>query len=403
MPKCGNNSLNSLKEEILYFFRLGVHAADPNSLFEDFWEDHSLLQETFHTSKKNLFVFSVGKAAYPMAMSFVHDFPIKNGYILTKYGHLPTEKQIIQEDSIWKYREASHPILDQNSIDHSNEVLNLLKQLGKDDRLVVLLSGGASSLFEIPIEGYSLIDMISIQKRLLNSGKFIHEINLERKKSSKVKGGKLLSELNSELEVYTFVISDVIGNDPNTIGSGPTYPSENYFILGNLTKSIQTIIHKAKQLGYQTKCISDTWTGSVEETSYLIEKEFLSAIESNTKQMVLIGGELVCPVNGNGVGGRNQELALRIAILLEKHQVNRNWVFLSAGTDGTDGPTDAAGGVVTNNTIALMKEKKWDPIIQLEDSNSYPILKDVNALVMTGPTGTNVNDILILLVEGSES
>ncbi|TGK52444.1 glycerate kinase type-2 family protein [Leptospira bouyouniensis] len=393
----------STKDDILFLFEQGIKAANPEFLFEDFWKKNPGLEQTFNDQNKKLFVFALGKAAYSMAMSFSHYFPVNKGFILTKYGHLPSEKLKMREDSIWKYREASHPILDQNSIDFGMEVLKILKELGSNDRLVVLLSGGASSLFEVPIDGYALNDLVSIQDQLLRSGKTIQEINQERKKYSTVKGGKLLKELNEELEVFSFVISDVIGDDPNSIGSGPTFPSRNYFILGNLSRSIENIVFEATNLGYKTKQISDTWTESTKETSILIEKEFLTALESPEKQIVLLGGEMVCPVFGNGLGGRNQEVSLRVAILLDKHKVNREWAFLSGGTDGTDGPTDAAGGVVGNQTISDLKAKHWDPIEQLENSNSYPILKDVDALVMTGPTGTNVNDILILLVDSAKA
>lgn len=205
------------------------------------------------------------------------------------------------------------------------------------------------------------------------------------------------------MEVFTFAISDVLGDDPNLIASGPTYPSPNYFLLGNLTNSIEKILYEAKSNGYSTKCLSFTWAESSENTSVLIEKEFLNAIEYPGKQMILLGGELVCPVNGNGKGGRNMETALRVSILLEKYKTNRCWVFLSGGTDGTDGPTDSAGGVVDQDSYFMMIQKGWDPLKELSNSNSYPILKDIGSTLDTGPTGTNVNDILILLIGETET
>lgn len=395
--------MKSIRDDILYLFQEGIKAASPKELFQVFSKENINLVEKLSDKSKKQFVFSLGKAAYSMAESFSDLFPVNKGYVLTKYNHLPLQHSGNGKDLIWTYREASHPIPDENSIRYAIEVLDQLKQLGKNDRLVVLLSGGGSSLFEIPVDGLSIQELTNIQNQLLKSGKSIREINSERKKYSKVKGGKLLKELNQNLEVYTLVISDVIGDDPNSIASGPTYPSKNYFIIGNLTRSIHHILEVGNKLGYQTKLLSDTWSGSSEETSYLFEKEFLSALDSPMSQMIVLGGEMVCPVLGDGIGGRNQETSLRVSILLKEHPTEREWMFLSGGTDGTDGPTEVAGGLVGNDSIHKMENKGWNPKKELLNSNSYPILKDIDALVSTGPTGTNVNDILILLVGRAKS
>lgn len=395
--------MKSIRDDILYLFQQGIKAASPKELFQVFSKENINLVEKLSDKSKKQFVFSLGKAAYSLAESFSDLFPVNKGYVLTKYNHLPFELNEMGKDKIWTYREASHPIPDENSIRYALEVLDQLKQLGKDDRLVVLLSGGGSSLFEIPVDGLSIQELTNIQNQLLKSGKSIREINSERKKYSKVKGGKLLKELNQNLEVYTLVISDVIGDDPNSIASGPTYPSKNYFIIGSLTRSIHHILEVGNKLGYQTKLLSDTWSGSSEETSYLFEKEFLSALDSPMSQMIVLGGEMVCPVLGDGIGGRNQETSLRVSILLKEHPTEREWMFLSGGTDGTDGPTEVAGGLVGNDSIHKMENKGWNPKKELLNSNSYPILKDIDALVSTGPTGTNVNDILILLVGRAKS
>ncbi|XDD45516.1 glycerate kinase [Leptospira sp. WS39.C2] len=393
--------MDLLKDEILFLFFEGIKAASPEVLFSDYLREQNLIVTKLRDQSKKQYVFALGKAAYSMAIAFQRHFPVNGGYILTKYGYLPEGKLEQKEDSIWKYREASHPIPDENSIICANEVVTHLKQLGKETRLIVLLSGGGSSLFEIPKDGYSINDLIQIQEQLLNSGKPIQVINEERKKYSEVKGGKLLKNLNPDLEVFTYVISDVLGDDPNSIASAPTYPSNNYFIIGNITRSLKKIITLAKEKGFETKLLSDSWGGTTEETAILFEKEFLSALDSPKKQLILLGGEMVCPVYGNGIGGRNQETALRISLLFQQHKTNRKWMFLSGGTDGTDGPTDATGGIVSNESFSLMEEKGWNPRKELFNSNSYPLLKDVNGLVFTGPTGTNVNDIVLLLFEAS--
>ncbi|TGM05055.1 glycerate kinase type-2 family protein [Leptospira jelokensis] len=395
--------MDSLQSEIQNFFQLGLLAANPHHLFPDFWKDHPKILQNLKDNSKNIHVFALGKAAYSMATAFTAFIKVKEVWILTKYGHIPEGIKEKETNSNWHFRESAHPVPDENSILHTKEIIEALQLLSEDDRLVVLLSGGGSSLFEIPAEGYTLKDLKEIQFSLLNKGIPIQELNSERKKYSQVKGGKFLNLLNQKLEVYTFAISDVLGDDPNVIASGPTYPSPNYFLLGNLTHSLSKILNLAKSKGWKTKLLSDTWAESSEETSLLFENEFLEAIKSPEKQMILLGGELVCPVMGNGKGGRNLETALRVSILLQKHKTNRSWVFLSGGTDGTDGPTDSAGGLVDQDSYQKMVKKGWDPMKELLNSNSYPILKDIGSTLETGPTGTNVNDLLLLLVAEAET
>ncbi|TGL53153.1 DUF4147 domain-containing protein [Leptospira kemamanensis] len=393
--------MNSLKEDVLDFFQEGILVAKPEQLFPEFWKEHPEIFSQIHDSSKNVYVFALGKAGDSMAKAFAKDFKIKKGWVLTKYGHVPKESYLLENQSIWEYREAAHPVPDENSVIHAKEILSGLQSLGSGDRLVVLLSGGGSSLFEIPIDGVTIEKIQEIQSSLLKKGTPIQKLNEERKKYSLVKGGKLLQLLHPDLDVLTFVISDVLGDDPSLIASGPTYPSSHYYILGNLTRSLDQIWNSAGRKGYKTKLISSVWDKSSEETSLLIEAEFLKAIQSPEKQLIMLGGELVCPVVGDGKGGRNMELTLRVSILLEKHKSNRKWMFLSGGTDGTDGPTDSAGGVVDQDSFQKMIQHGWDPTRELLHSNSYAILKDIGSTLDTGPTGTNVNDIILLLVSES--
>ncbi|EMJ90066.1 DUF4147 domain-containing protein [Leptospira meyeri] len=396
--KQGNKQLNALRKDIEELFWEGVRSATPEYLSSDFWNQHSDLCKIFTSPLKKNYVFALGKAAYSMALSFQKFFPVEAGFILTKYNHLPKEIQKSGSMGEWKCREAAHPIPDTNSELYSREVLDELLLLGEDYQLIVLLSGGGSSLFEIPENGYQLKDLVEINENLLKRGLTIQEINAERKKYSAVKAGKLLKKLNSKLKVYTFAISDVLGDDPNVIASAPSYPGSEYYVMGNLTSSLKAIEKKAKSIGYEVKTISDSWDSSSESTAKKIVSELFGVETNGKKQAILLGGELVCPVYGTGLGGRNQETALRVAILTEYAHLERDWLFLSCGTDGTDGPTDAAGGIVGPGFAKKMKEKGWDPKKELLNSNSYPILKDMGALLFTGATGTNVNDLLILLL-----
>ncbi|TGL87205.1 DUF4147 domain-containing protein [Leptospira congkakensis] len=390
--------MSTLREDIESLYWEGVNVATPKYLAAPFWKEHPELRNLFTNPKKKNYVFALGKAAYAMALSFQEYFPVDRGFILTKYNHLPEEVRSKGQMGVWKCRESAHPLPDSNSEKFSREVLIDLKKLGEDHQLIVLLSGGGSSLFEIPLPGYTIEEIIQFNQGLLKQGLPIQDMNLKRMELSSVKAGKLLKQLDPNLKVFTFVISDVLGDDPRIISSGPSYPGSEYYIMGNLSSSIAAIGKKAIRLGYEVKTISDSWDLSSEETAKRMVVELTNAIKNPNKQMILLGGELVCPVNGDGLGGRNQETALRLAIQTESMFSGRNWIFLSAGTDGTDGPTDAAGGIVSSESLRMMKEKGWDPQAELNRSNSYPILKDSQSLLFTGPTGTNVNDIVILLL-----
>ncbi|TGK78859.1 DUF4147 domain-containing protein [Leptospira montravelensis] len=390
--------MNSLRDDIEGLFWEGVRAATPKFLSLDFWNKHSKLNEEIRNSRKKTYVFALGKAAYEMALSFQETFPVDSGFILTKYEYLPNEIKSKGQLGVWKCREAAHPVPDINTELYSKEVFTELQDLDESHQLIILLSGGGSSLFEIPEDGFDLYDIIQMNENLLKKGLSIHEINAERKKYSAVKAGKLLKHLNPNLKVYTFAISDVLGDDPAVIASGPTYPGSEYYVMGNLSVSLAAMKKKAVSLGYEVKILSDSWDLTSEETAKSMLVEVVLAKGNQHKQAILLGGELVCPVYGNGKGGRNQETALRMAILSESIEIDRDWLFLSSGTDGTDGPTDAAGGIVGPETLKQMRRNGWDVEKELNVSNSYPILKDTNSLLFTGATGTNVNDLLVLLL-----
>ncbi|MCW7482370.1 glycerate kinase type-2 family protein [Leptospira kanakyensis] len=393
----------NLRKDIESLYWEGVYAATPKYLSGPFWKAHPDLTNLFSNPQKKNYVFALGKAAYSMALSFLDFFPVDAGFILTKYNHLPEEIRSKERLGVLKCRESSHPIPDENSEKYSREVLSELMDLGEDHQLIVLLSGGGSSLFEIPESGYTLENIIQLNQTLLKDGLPIQEINRRRKEFSAVKGGKLLGKLNPLLKVYTFVISDVLGDDPNVIASAPTYPGSEYYLMGNLSHSLTAIQKKAMGLGYEVKTVSSSWDKSSEETAEQVFSELSLAQTNPNKQAILFGGELVCPVNGDGLGGRNQETALRVALLTDFFETERDWLVLSGGTDGTDGPTDAAGGIIGPESLGVMIKKGWDPKTELIRSNSYPILKDSNALLFTGATGTNVNDIIILLLAEGNS
>lgn len=384
--------------------------------------------------EKKLFLIAIGKAAWRMANAAKEELAdkIKNGIIITKYQHSKGEIENIE------IYEAGHPIPDENSIKATEKAIELIRDLEDDYGILFLISGGGSALFEIPEEGIDLSDIQDITDQLLKSGAEITEINAIRKRLSKVKGGKF-AEMVYPKKIYALVLSDVLGDRLDSIASGPSYEDsttteeaigivkkynikinekikmnleketpkkvENaeHIIIGSIKIACDSAIKKAKELGYNTILLTTILNCEAREAGKFfanIAKEELKSDNPIEKPCAIIaGGETVVNVKGNGLGGRNQELAYSFAFEIEGR---KNVVFASVGTDGTDGPTDAAGGIVDGNTIEKIRSKGIDPYIFLENNDSYNGLDAADALLKTGPTGTNVNDIMILLIGNDE-
>ncbi|WP_280999315.1 glycerate kinase type-2 family protein [Marinitoga aeolica] len=380
--------------------------------------------------EEKLFLLSIGKAAWRMANAAKEELKgkIKNGIVITKYYH---SQGNIEDIEIY---EAGHPIPDENSIRATEKALELIENLNDEYGILFLISGGGSALFELPEERITLEDLQDITDQLLRSGADITEINAIRKRLSKVKGGKL-AELAYPKKIYALVLSDVLGDRLDSIASGPTYKDEittekvleimkrydikmnenlkkaleketpknisnaQHIIIGSVKVACDSAINKAKELGYNTLLLTTTLNCEAKEAGKFFANIALEELKSDNPIKkpcaIIAGGETVVSVKGNGLGGRNQELAYSFA--LEVEGLN-NIVFASIGTDGTDGPTDAAGGIVDGNTILSLRKKVIDPLVFLENNDTYNGLKEANALLKLGPTGTNVNDLMILLV-----
>ncbi|EFC90102.1 Hydroxypyruvate reductase [Dethiosulfovibrio peptidovorans DSM 11002] len=367
---------------------------------------------------------AVGKAAWTMAnaASEVLGDRISRGLIVTKYGHAGGDvagMHII---------ESGHPVPDEKSLEAGKAALDLVHSTTKKDRLLVLLSGGGSSLMEFPLEGVSLRDMAEITDSLLSSGAPIEEINKIRKRLSKVKAGRLALAA-APSAITNLILSDVLGNDLGSVASGPTVPDDGTaeeameiavkygirlsraekealktetpktiekvetIVLGDVSRLCSAAAEKAKHLGYETEILAEDLNCEARQAG-----SFLAAIARkrgrDNPRALILGGETVVHLKGEGKGGRNQELALSAAVGMEKVD---NAVVASVGSDGTDGPTDAAGGMVDGGSISRMRASGIDPIALLEDNDSYRALKASEDLITTGPTGTNVNDLILLL------
>jgi glycerate 2-kinase len=395
---------------------------------------------------RRLLAVGFGKAACAMAKAFeasLGDEPY-DGIVITKYGHcgkdLPARTRVL---------EAGHPLPDENGLRGAKEIMGLLGEAGTDTLVACLISGGGSALLVSPLEGITLEEKQEITGLLLKAGADINELNTVRKHLSRVKGGRL-AELAYPAGVISLILSDVIADRLDVIASGPTAPDgttygdaikvlEKYgltervpegvmdalrrggegllpetpkpgsrvfekvenIIIGNNVRALEAARKGAEELGFHTEVVSSELTGEAREAGVWLAGKALAARRSSPhpphpKVCLVSGGETTVTVKGSGKGGRNTELALAFAREIEGVE---GIALLSAGTDGNDGPTDAAGAVVDGKTISIARSMGIDPDSHLADNDSYTFFKKAGGLLVTGPTGTNVMDVQIVLIE----
>lgn len=379
----------------------------------------------------DIVVAAIGKAAWNMAYAAKKTLGdrISKGVVVTKYEH--SKGNIEGFDII----EAGHPVPDENSVYGAGKIIDMVSELNERDNVVFLISGGGSALFVKPMDGVSLDDIMDITKQLLDSGADITEINTIRKHLSAVKGGRFAEKCNGA-KIYAVVLSDVVGDRLDTIASGPAYADtstsdEALAIIDkyklNISENIKTAISIetpksvdncetvitgsvtalcgaaklcAERLGYNTMITSTSVEGIArDEGAGLAEiaGEIMNGNGIGYPELpcaIISGGETVVKIIGDGKGGRNQELSLSAAIGIEDID---DVVIFSVGSDGTDGPTDAAGGMVDGKTVKRMKTAGISPIKYLDNNDSYNALMASEDLVITGSTGTNVNDLMVML------
>lgn len=374
-------------------------------------------------SAGKLILVAAGKAAWQMAKAAYEELGerIDRGIVITKYEH---SRGTIGNFSIC---EAGHPVPDENSFQATQSAIDMVNGLCEKDTVLFLLSGGGSALFEKPL--IPAADLERLTKELLSCGADITEINTLRKRFSAVKGGRF-AQLCQPAKVFTVVLSDVLGDRLDMIASGPAYPdstttedalriADKYRLTltdemrrllsvetpkalcnveTHITGSVRQLCAAAKQvceeLGYETTILSDCLCCTARDAGSFLGSIARTHGNSGKKLAFLAGGETVVQLTGNGLGGRNQELALAAA----EQIAGLNACVFSLGSDGTDGPTDAAGGYVDGKTAALLKEKGISISEALRSNDSYHALKACGGLIITGPTGTNVNDLSVLLI-----
>ena len=368
---------------------------------------------------------AVGKAAWQMAKAARECLGnrMDAGVVVTKYGH------VLGPIPGCTCYEAGHPVPDGNSFRGTQAVLDLVSGLTERDTVIFLLSGGGSALFEKPlIPGEGLQDLTS---QLLSSGADIVEMNTIRKRLSAVKGGRF-AQLCEPAGVFAIVLSDILGDPLDMIASGPACAdhstceqalaiAEKYRlsltprvkellaqetpkeldnvetqITGSVRELCEAAARAARELGYETVTLTDQLCCQAREAGSFLACVARTHQGQGRKLAFLAGGETVVRLTGTGKGGRNQELALSAAAGIDG--LDHVLVF-SLGSDGTDGPTDAAGGIVDGQTASLLREKGLSIYQVLENNDAYHALAKADGLIITGPTGTNVNDVAVVLID----
>lgn len=371
-----------------------------------------------------LILIALGKAAWSMAAAAVTVLgeQVDQGLVITKYDHAQgTIPKVV-------VREAGHPVPDENSYKATQEAEALVRDLSPDDVVLLLISGGGSALFEDPvIPGNELQDITS---QLLASGADIVETNIIRKRLSRVKGGRF-AEQCSPARVECIILSDIIGDPLDMIASGPAVPDSatrddafnvarhydlnlsteawaalevetpkeldnvNTQITGSVRELCVAASNEAEQMGYEVVYLTDRLDCEARDAGRFLGAIARTHADDGKKLCYVAGGETVVHLTGSGKGGRNQEIALAAAAVIAGLD---NVVVVSVGSDGTDGPTDAAGGITDGSSQARLKEAGQDIAAVLQENDSYHALEVIDGLIITGPTGTNVNDLQFVLI-----
>ena len=369
---------------------------------------------------------AVGKAAWPMAQAAARALAgrLDAGYVITKYGHAQGELPGFQ------VFEAGHPQMDENGVRATRAVLEAVSALAAEDRVLFLLSGGGSALMEAPLLPFA--ELRDINAQLLACGADIVEVNTIRKRLSAVKGGKF-ARACAPAEVVSIILSDVVGDRADMIASGPACPDTSTarealeiarkyslrlseaawellraepvrelanaraMVTGGVGQLCRAALEECARRGYEAELLTDCLCCEAREAGTFLGCIARAHAGQGRKRAFVAGGETVVYLRGRGKGGRNQEMALAAA---QQIAGLKGVAVLALGSDGTDGPTDAAGGVVDGESRALLEAQGLRIPAILDENDAYEGLKACDGLLITGPTGTNVNDVSLVLIEG---
>lgn len=378
----------------------------------------------FHPEGR-VFLVSVGKAAWQMTRAAVRMLarPLDGGVVITKYGH------VLGEIPGVACYEAGHPVPDENSFHSTQSVLDMTRELLPPDTVLFLLSGGGSALFEKPLVPPE--ELRDITQQLLACGADIVEMNAIRKRLSAVKGGRF-AQWCAPAKMETVVLSDIVGDPLDMIASGPaaadlstcaqaleiadkyrlrlsaaaleclnqetpkTVENVRTQVIGSVRELCQAAKARCAELGYRPQILTDRLGGEAREAGIMLARKLKETPPGAGRIALIAGGETVVHLTGSGLGGRNQEIALAAS---EELRGIKNAALISVGSDGTDGPTDAAGGYADGDTFDTLLRKGIHVADILRNNDAYHALEAADCLIRTGPTGTNVNDVTIALID----
>ncbi len=439
-----------LRQHAREIFNAGLRAVDPiAAIHRHVQRDGAILTvgatQYDLNAYRHIYVIGGGKAGASMAQGIeeIVGDRISAGWVNVKYAHLAPTRLIT-------LHEASHPMPDIAGAHGVRQIIRLLEQAAADDLVICLISGGGSALLPAPAEGITLEEKQAVTSLLLRCGATIHDMNAIRKHISAIKGGQF-ARIAAPATMISLILSDVIGDPLDTIASGPTVPDSFTFadslaiferfhlfeelphsvrdhimrgargeiadtpkigdplfdhtqnvIIGSNIQAAQAAAEQARSLGYHTLILSTTIEGETKDVAKVhaaILKEILQSGNPLPRPACVIsGGETTVTIRGHGVGGRNQEFALAVALDIAGLS---GVVAFSAGTDGTDGPTDAAGAMADGDTLARARTQGLDPLALLANNDSHHFFDTLGDLVKTGPTNTNVMDLRILLADAA--
>ena len=444
-----------LGDSAFAIYRAALDAADPRAAIRRAVQRNGdtlrVSGRAYDLARGRVFVVGFGKASAAMAQAIeeICGDKITYGAVSVKYGHTAPLNKI-------QLYVAGHPLPDASSIRGAQQVTDVLRQAREGDLVICLISGGGSALLELPVDGVSLDDLRATTDALLRSGATIYEMTAIRKHLSQVTGGQLARRANRRphdsqrggADIVSLILSDVIGSPLDTIASGPTAPDSTTFadalavierrgvraqvpssVVRHLERGargeiaetpkgddplfarVQNVIvadnaiacdaalHAARERGFNALLLSSFMQGEAREVAQVlaaIAKEIARANRPVARPACIVaGGETTVTVRGNGTGGRCQELALAAAIEIAGMD---HVLVLAGGTDGTDGPTDAAGALADGTTIARAAERGLDARAFLSNNDAYHFFQPLDDLIMTGPTNTNVNDVMLVMV-----
>ena len=446
---------SSSRSAALSIFLAGIKAADPYLALKRCLssDDQSIIIRLNLDDPKQIRtgqwskvqIIALGKAACAMSKAAQELIPAP---LLAATSLAVTNYENVTDVAQTKVLGAGHPLPDAKGYEAAHCCAELLSRAQLGELVLVLISGGGSALIPYPADALTLQEKIATTNLLLACGASINQINCVRKHLSTLKGGGF-ARLAAPADVHAFILSDVLGDDLSSIASGPTVPDPSTYsdaiavfnsfgiwqqvptkiqqhleqgrlghipetpkaddalfnnctqtLIGSNTISVNAAIKAAAQLGYQTQLYDRHLCGEARtaaDTWVLAAKQLRNNGIGHTLALVA-GGETTVSLKGTGHGGRNQELALAFALAAQQHNLIGNWTFLSGGTDGRDGPTDAAGGIVDQDSVTRMLQAGLDPLALLNNNDSYTALQGSEDLLMTGATGTNVADLQVLLL-----